>query len=50
MQAKVGPILPAPEFDATYAWKQGARVEFTSPTAAPWNEPSTAREAPCTTH
>ena len=27
MQAKVGPILPAPEFDATYAWKQGARVE-----------------------
>ena len=29
MQAKVGPILPAPEFDATYAWKQGARVEFT---------------------
>ncbi len=29
MQAKVGPILPAPEFDATYAWKQGARVEVT---------------------
>ena len=28
MQAKVGPIVPAPEFDATYAWKQGARVEI----------------------
>ena len=27
MQAKVGPIVPAPEFDATYAWKQGTRVE-----------------------
>jgi 2-methylcitrate dehydratase PrpD len=30
VQAKVGPILPAPEFDATYAWKQGARVEITT--------------------
>ena len=29
MQAKVSPICPAPEFDATYAWKQGARVQIT---------------------
>ncbi len=29
MQAKVAPIVPAPEFDATYAWKQGARVQVT---------------------
>jgi len=29
MQAKVTEIHPAPEFDATYAWKQGGRVEIT---------------------
>ena len=29
LQAKVAAIVPAPEFDATYAWKQGARVEMT---------------------
>ena len=29
MQAKVGPIVPTPEFDSTYAWKQGARVAIT---------------------
>ena len=28
MQARVTPIQPAPEFDATYAWRQGARVEI----------------------
>ena len=28
LQAKVSPIQPAPEFDDTYAWKQGARVEI----------------------
>ena len=29
LQAKVVAIVPTPEFDATYAWKQGARVEVT---------------------
>ena len=29
MQARVSPLRPAPEFDATYAWKQGARVQIT---------------------
>ena len=29
MQAKVDSIRPTPEFDATYAWKQGARVQIT---------------------
>ena len=29
MQAKVSPLRPAPEFDDTYAWKQGARVQIT---------------------
>ncbi len=29
MQARVSPLRPAPEFDDTYAWKQGARVEIT---------------------
>lgn len=29
LQAKVAAIVPTPEFDATYAWKQGARVEVT---------------------
>ena len=29
LQARVAAIVPAPEFDATYAWKQGARVEVT---------------------
>ena len=29
MQAKVVAIHPTPEFDATYAWRQGARVQVT---------------------
>ena len=29
LQAKVAAMVPTPEFDATYAWKQGARVEVT---------------------
>ena len=29
MQAKVVALVPTPEFDATYAWKQGARVQIT---------------------
>ena len=29
LQAKVAAVVPTPEFDATYAWKQGARVEVT---------------------
>ena len=30
LQAKVAAIVPDPAFDATYAWKQGARVEITT--------------------
>ena len=29
LQAKVATTVPDPAFDATYAWKQGARVEIT---------------------
>ena len=29
-QAKVEALIPDPAFDATYAWKQGARVEITT--------------------
>ncbi len=29
LQAKVAAIVATPEFDATYAWKQGARVQIT---------------------
>ena len=29
LQAKVDALVPTPEFDATYAWKQGARVVVT---------------------
>ena len=29
LQAKVDALVPTPEFDATYAWKQGARVAVT---------------------
>ena len=29
LQAKVEAIVPSEEFDATYAWKQGARVQIT---------------------
>ena len=29
LQAKVETLIPDPAFDATYAWKQGARVEIT---------------------
>ena len=30
LQAKVATTVPDPAFDATYAWKQGARVEITT--------------------
>ncbi len=29
LQARVAPVVAAPEFDATFAWKQGARVQIT---------------------
>ena len=29
LQAKVAAVVPTPVFDATYAWKQGARVDVT---------------------